>query len=49
VVLVRYSGARKVVTVVPLHKELKTGTLLGVLELAGISRSDFLKAYERDP
>lgn len=39
---------RKLVTVVPLHSELKPGTLLGVLELAGISREELLKAYEED-
>ena len=39
---------RKTVTVVPLHPELKPGTLLGVLELAGISREEFLEAYGKD-
>ncbi len=48
VVLARYTGARKIVTVVPLHPELKPGTLLGVLELAEIDREEFLKAYEED-
>ena len=48
VVLVKYSGNRKVVTIVPLHPELKPGTLLGVLELAGIRPEEFLKAYEED-
>ncbi|MCE4612998.1 MAG: type II toxin-antitoxin system HicA family toxin [Desulfurococcales archaeon] len=38
VVLVEYTGDRKIVTVVPLHPELKPGILLGVLELAGIDR-----------
>jgi hypothetical protein len=33
---------------VPLHPELKPGTLLGVLELAGVGREEFLKAYEED-
>ena len=47
-VLARYTGARKIVTVVPLHPELKPGTLLGVLELAEIDREEFLKAYEED-
>jgi len=31
VVLVKYSDGRRVGTVVPLHPELKTGTLLGAL------------------
>ncbi len=48
VVLVKYAGDKKIVTVVPLHSELKPGTLLGVLELAGISREEFLEAYEKD-
>ena len=48
VVLVKYTGDRKIVTVVPLHPELKPGTLLGVLELAEMSREEFLKAYEED-
>ena len=48
VVLVKYAGGRKIVTVVPLHPELKPGTLLGVLELAEIDREEFLRAYEED-
>ncbi len=48
VVLVKYINDRKIVTVVPLHPELKPGTLLGVLELAGIYREEFLGAYEED-
>jgi len=44
--LVKYVGDRKVVTIVPLHKELKVGTLLGVLRLAEISRKEFIEAYE---
>ncbi len=47
VVLRKYVGVRKIVTVVPLHLELKPGTLLGVLELAGISREEFLGALEK--
>ncbi len=48
VVLARQVGGRKVVTVVPLHPELKPGTLLGVLELAGLTREEFIRAYEED-
>jgi len=33
----------KVGTVVPLHKELKTGTLRGVLKLARIDPDDFAR------
>ena len=48
VVLAKQTATGKVVTVVPLHRELKPGTLLGVLELAGIERDEFLEAYEKD-
>ncbi|WP_099209851.1 type II toxin-antitoxin system HicA family toxin [Thermococcus henrietii] len=48
VVLVKYVDGRKIGTVVPLHKELKAGTLMGVLRLAQISKEDFIKALE-DP
>ncbi len=48
IVLVKYVDDRKIVTVVPLHPELKRGTLLGVLELAEISREEFIQAYEND-
>lgn len=34
-------------TIVPLHKELASGTLKSVLNLAGIDRKDFLKAAEQ--
>jgi predicted RNA binding protein YcfA (HicA-like mRNA interferase family) len=47
VVLRKYVGGKKIVTVVPLHPELKPGTLLGVLELAGISRDEFLEALQK--
>jgi len=40
--LVKYESGRKIVTVVPLHKELKPGTILGILKLAEISRDEFL-------
>ncbi len=48
VVLVKYVKGRKIGTVVPLHKELKAGTLMGVLRLVQISKEDFIKALE-DP
>lgn len=47
VVLRKFSGGKKIVTVVPLHKEVRMGTLLGVLELAGISKDEFLKKLKR--
>jgi len=43
VVLHRFVGGRKVVTVVPMHKEVKVGTLFGILSLAEIRKEDFLK------
>lgn len=42
VVLRKFVNGRKVVTVVPLHREVRTGTLLGILELAGIKKEEFL-------
>ena len=35
---------RVITTIVPMHKELAHGTLLGVLELAEISEEDFRKS-----
>ena len=43
VTLVKLEGGRKIVTVVPLHKELKPGTPLGVLKLAEIDKEEFVK------
>ncbi len=37
-----YRG-RKIITIVPLHRELAQGTLRGILELAEIDFEDFLK------
>lgn len=42
IVLRKFVNGRKVVTVVPLHRDVKTGTLLGILELAGIKKEEFL-------
>jgi len=44
---VKFVDSKKRVTVVPLHKELKPGTLLGVLKLARISREEFLEALKK--
>ncbi len=35
---------QKVITIIPMHRELARGTLLGVLELAKIEEEDFRKA-----
>lgn len=34
-------GSQTIITVVPLHRELATGTLKGVLELAKIDEEEF--------
>ena len=39
----RKSSGKIVTTVIPLHKELARGTLLGVLELAEITEKNFRK------
>jgi predicted RNA binding protein YcfA (HicA-like mRNA interferase family) len=33
-------------TVVPLHKELKTGTLAGIIRQAGLTQDEFLKVAD---
>jgi len=37
-------GNREAGCVVPMHHELRTGTLHGILKQAGISREEFIKA-----
>ena len=41
-VLCKFVGNEKIVTVVPLHKEVKTGTIFGILALAKIEKREFL-------
>jgi predicted RNA binding protein YcfA (HicA-like mRNA interferase family) len=41
VVLVKQEGSTKYTTVVPLHKELKRGTIRSVAKLAGLLPKDF--------
>jgi len=41
--LSKQTSKGKVGTVVPLHKELKIGTLRGILKLAKIDRDDFAR------
>ncbi len=43
VVLKKFVEGKKVVTVVPLHREIKLGTLFGILDLGKISKEEFLK------
>lgn len=42
VVLRKFVNGRKVVTVVPIHNEVKLGTLMGILDLAEIKKEDFV-------
>lgn len=43
VVMAKESGGKKVGCVVPLHKELKIGTLKAVLRQAEMTEEDFLR------
>ena len=40
----RKTGGKSLTTIVPMHKELAHGTLIGILELAEITEEDFKKA-----
>ncbi|MBI5798761.1 MAG: type II toxin-antitoxin system HicA family toxin [Candidatus Yonathbacteria bacterium] len=40
-------GNETIVTVVPLHKEVQSGTLYGVLALAKIDKKEFLKVAKK--
>lgn len=46
VTLRKFVNGKKIVTIVPLHKELKIGTLFGVLALAKIEKDEFLTSLE---
>jgi predicted RNA binding protein YcfA (HicA-like mRNA interferase family) len=41
--LVRIESGQKRITIIPMHRELATGTMNGLLRLAGIELADFLK------
>lgn len=41
--LEKITGAGKIMTIVPMHKELARGTLKGVLKLAKIDEQEFLE------
>lgn len=43
VIMIKISGDQKVGCVVPMHKELKIGTLKGILEQAEIAEEEFLE------
>jgi len=46
VVLVRETQSDKSGCVVPLHPELKAGTLIGILKQINLSREEFLKLID---
>ena len=39
--------AETLVTVVPLHKKLDAGTLLGILKQCGVSKEEFMKEFRQ--
>lgn len=47
VILTKETKGGKIGCVVPLHKELEIGTLLGILRQAKISRDEFFKAFKK--
>ena len=47
VILIKKTKQGKIGCVVPLHDELETGTLLGILRQAKISRDEFLSLYKK--
>lgn len=42
-VKLRKTSSDKIITIIPLHKELVLGTLKGILELAKVEEDDFFK------
>lgn len=40
-------NSKTITTIIPDHKELMTGTLRGVLDLANIDIEDFMRYYEK--
>ena len=47
VMLIKDTRQGKIGCVVPLHDELETGTLLGILRQAKISRDEFLRELKK--
>ena len=47
VLLIKQEKNHTIGCVVPLHKELETGTLLGILKQAHITRDEFLITYKK--
>jgi len=42
VILIKQTGEGKIVTVVPLHSEIDTGTLLEIIRQSKLTREEFL-------
>ncbi|VVB76881.1 HicA toxin of bacterial toxin-antitoxin [uncultured archaeon] len=42
-ILRKFVDGKKVVTVVPMHKEVKVGTPMGILDLGKIDREEFIR------
>ena len=47
VMVIKETKQGKIGCVVPLHDELETGTLLGILRQAKISKDEFLERYKK--
>ena len=47
VILIKEEKGKNLKPVVPLHKEVAKGTLLSIIKQAGLTREEFLKAYQR--
>ena len=47
VILIKETERGKVGCTVPLHRELKIGTIKGILKQAGISEEEFVKLLKR--
>ena len=47
VILIKETKRGKVGCTVPLHRELKVGTIKGILKQAGISEEEFVKLLKR--
>jgi predicted RNA binding protein YcfA (HicA-like mRNA interferase family) len=45
--LIKMTRQEKIGCVVPMHDELETGTLLGILRQAKISRDEFIEKFKK--
>lgn len=46
VILTKQIPERRIITVVPLHKEMDRGTLLEIIRQAGLTKEEFIKLWE---